>query len=92
MGIINETAFLKNGTHSVGVSLFWIVGDTVHGHSVKLRVWLEARDQVYLLAVPARETFQVGRHEVVVGEVYAALAEEDWQRLSAGSKGERWYA
>ena len=78
---------------AAGVSLAWVVGDTVHGHSGKLRSWLEARDQAYLLAVPAHETFQVGWHEVVVGEVHAALAEEDWQRLGAGpgSKGERRY-
>ena len=77
---------------AAGVSLAWVVGDTVHGHSGKLRAWLEARDQACLLAVPAHETFQVGWHEVV-GEVHAALAEEDWQRLGAGpgSKGERWY-
>ena len=69
---------------AAGVSLAWVVGDTVYGHSGKLRSWLEARDQAYLLAVPAHENFLVGRYEVVVGEVFAALAEEDWQRLSAG--------
>ena len=78
---------------AAGVSLAWVVGDTVYGHSGKLRSWLEARDQAYLLAVPAHENFLVGWYEVVVGEVFAVLAEEDWQRLSAGpgSKGERWY-
>ena len=78
---------------AAGVALAWVVGDTVHGHSGKLRSWLENRDQAYLLAVPAHETFLVGWHEYVVGEVYAALAEGDWQRLSTGpgSKGERWY-
>ena len=78
---------------AAGVSLAWVVGDTVYGHSGKLRSWLEARDQAYLLAVPAHENFLVGRYGIVVGEVYAALAEEDWQRLSAGpgSKGERGY-
>ena len=156
VGIIDETAFLKKGTHSAGVArqysgtagrvencqvgvflayagargytlldaelylpkgwtdkparlqavglapdtplatkpqLAWVVGDTVHGHSGKLRAWLEAQDQAYLLAVPAHENFLVGRYEVVVGEVLADLAEGDWQRLSAGpgSKGERWY-
>ncbi len=78
---------------AAGVSLAWVVGDTVHGHSGRLRSWLEDQGQAYLLAVPAHETFLVGRYEVVVGEVHAALAEGDWQRLSAGpgSKGERWY-
>ena len=78
---------------AAGVSLAWVVGDTVHGHSGQLRAWLEARDQAYLLAVPAHETFLVGWHEYVVGEVHAALVEADWQRLRAGpgSQGERWY-
>ena len=73
---------------AAGISLAWVVGDTVHGHSGKLRSWLEAQDQAYLLAV-----LLVGRYEYVVGEVYADLTEGDWQRLSAGpgSKGERWY-
>ena len=78
---------------AAGVALAWVVGDTVYGHSGKLRSWLEAQDQAYLLAVPAHERFLVGRYAYVVGEVYADLAEEDWQRLSAGpgSKGERGY-
>ena len=33
---------------AAGVALAWVVGDTVHGHSGKLRSWLEARDQAYL--------------------------------------------
>ena len=78
---------------AAGVSLAWVVGDTVYGHSGKPRSWLEVRDQAYLLAVPEHETFLVGWHEVVVGEAFVDLAEGDWQRLSAGpgSKGERWY-
>ena len=55
-----------------------VVADQDH-LSGKLRAWLEARDQAYLLAVPAHETFLVGRYEYGVGEVHAALAEEDWQ-------------
>ncbi|MCY4521938.1 MAG: transposase [Caldilineaceae bacterium] len=34
---------------ATGVSLAWVVGDTVHGHSGQLRAWLEDRDQAYLL-------------------------------------------
>lgn len=43
--------------------------------------------------MPAHERFLIGRYEYGVGEVYADLADEDWQRLSAGpgSKDERWY-
>ena len=67
---------------AAGVALAWVVGDTVYGHSGKLRSWLEARDQAYLLAVPAHETFLVGWHEYVV-EVYANLAEG----LAAAQRG-----
>ncbi len=49
------------------MSLAWVVGDTVRGHSGKLCSWLEDQDQAYLLAVPAHGA----------GEVYAALAERD---------------
>ena len=102
VGLASDTPFatkpqlaqrLLARAQAAGVSLAWVVGDTVYGHSGKLRAWLEARDQAYLLAVPAHENFLVGRYEIVVGEVHASLAEEDWQRLGAGpgSKGERWY-
>ncbi|MCY4521191.1 MAG: IS701 family transposase [Caldilineaceae bacterium] len=52
---------------AAGVALAWVVGDTVYGHSGKLRSWLEAQDQAYLLAVPAHERFLVGRYAYVVG-------------------------
>ncbi len=68
--------------------LAWVVDDTVHVHSGQLRAWLEEQDQAYLLAVPTHARFQVGRHEYGVGDVYAALAEGDWQRLSAGPGGQ----
>ncbi len=95
-GWTSEPTRLLARAQAAGVTLAWVVGDTVHGHSGKsgkLRSWLEEQDQAYLLAVPAHATFLVGRYEHVVGEVHAALAEGDWQRLSAGpgSKGERWY-
>ncbi len=69
------------------------VGDMVYGHSGQLRSWLEDRDWAYLLAVPAHATFRASRDVHVVRDVYAALAEGDWQWLSTGpgSKGERGY-
>ena len=83
---------------AAGVALAWVVSDTVYRHLGKLRSWLEARDQAYLLAVPVHETFLVGQYEYVVGKVYAALAEGDWQRLmrgraaraNAGTTGTAW--
>ena len=78
---------------AAGVALAWVVGDTVYGHSGKLRSWLEAQDQAYLLAVPAHERFLVGRYAYVVGEVYADLAEEDWQCLvlAEGANADKGY-
>ena len=83
---------------AAGVSLAWVVGDTVYGHSGKLRSWLEARDQAYLLAVPAHGNFLVGRYEIVVGAVFADLAEGTGSgsargpaaRASAGTTGSAW--
>ena len=142
VGIIDETAFLKKGTHSAGVARQYsgtagrvencqvgvflayagaqgytlldaelylpqkdwtdqpgrlqavgLAPDTPFATKPQLAQRLLARDQAYLLAVPAHERFLVGWYEYVVGEVYADLAEGDWQRLSAGpgSKGERGY-
>ncbi len=48
---------------ATGVSLAWVVGNTVHGHSGQLRAWLEDRDQAYLLfrrACAQPEKWRVG--------------------------------
>ena len=42
------------------------------------------RPPAYLLAVPAPETFQVGRDLYLVWDVYAVLVEVDRQQLSVG--------
>ena len=76
-----------------GLSLAWVTGDSVYGHSADLRRALEDRGQAYVLAVPGHEQVWWGWRQPAVSAIHAALAEGDWQRRSAGpgSKGERWY-
>lgn len=72
----------------------WVTGDTIYGSDRKLRRWLEERQQPFVLAVTCKEALWMpGFQQVRVDKITANLAEEDWQRLSAGrgAKGERLY-
>jgi SRSO17 transposase len=100
-GIPDAVAFATKGdlaqqmltrAFAAGVPAEWVVGDTVYGYE-ELRLWLEAQQKHYVLAVP--ETHQVWRqgHPQPVGLLAALLPEEAWVVLSAGegSKGPRLY-
>lgn len=70
----------------------WMTGDTVYGADSKLRRWLEARQQAFVLAVCSnqrlwRPDFQQQR----VDRIAEALPKRAWKRCSAGAgaKGER---
>ena len=71
----------------------WVTGDTVYGGDRHLRVWLEQRQQAYVLAIAKNDTFtsepRWGKAEAQI----AALPAETWRRLSAGegAKGPRLY-
>lgn len=74
----------------------WVVADTVYGGNLDLRLWLEAREYPYVLAVACNEpvAFQTlaGRQRAEAAEVCAQLVQEqEWQRLSMseGTKGPR---
>ena len=71
----------------------WVTGDSVYGHSSKLRGWLEARGRSYVLAVARNEHVRVGLRQAPVGDLWAALPEEDWETLACGlgAKGPRLY-
>jgi SRSO17 transposase len=73
-----------------GVKAAWVTGDTVYGGDYKLRSWLEARLQPYVLAVPKNQRIGLSRR---ADEVVASWPVEAWQRLSAGegSQGPRFY-
>ena len=68
----------------------WVVGDTVYGYD-ELRLWLEAQQKNYVLAVSETHQVWVQGRAQPVGLLAALLPEEAWVVLSAGegSKGPR---
>jgi SRSO17 transposase len=78
---------------AAGVPARWVTGDSVYGHDRRLRRWLEAQPQAYVLAVSGQEYVWLGWQQRRVSTILAALPEEGWTRLSAGegAKGPRWY-
>jgi SRSO17 transposase len=77
-----------------GVPCGWVTGDSIYGGDRKLRMWLEGREQPFVLAVPKNEPlWGEGHRQVRADKMVALLTEDDWQRLSAGdgSKGPRLY-
>ena len=82
---------------SAGAPFGWVAGDTVYGKDRRLRRWLEEQGRPYVLAVKSNEPqwadTEGGSAQVAARELAQRIAEEDWQRLSAGpgSKGPRLY-
>jgi SRSO17 transposase len=70
----------------------WVVGDTVYGYD-ELRLWLEAQQKNYVLAVSETHQVWVQGQSQPVGLLAALLPDEAWVVLSAGegSKGPRLY-
>ena len=68
------------------------MGDTVYGYD-ELRLWLEAQQRNYVLAVSETHQVWVQGRPQPVGLVAALLPDEAWVVLSAGegSKGPRLY-
>lgn len=80
-----------------GVPTAWVTGDSIYGGDRRLRVWLEQREQPFVLAVTSAEPLWAvldGRWGQPRADVSAAhIPADGWQRLSAGAgaKGPRWY-
>jgi SRSO17 transposase len=87
-----------------GVKASWVVADSVYGDSRRLGMFLEEREQPYVLALSGKAHVWSGfyQHRVSTlldalreGELQAGGTEEEegWKRLSAGegSKGPRLY-
>jgi SRSO17 transposase len=82
-----------------GVEASWVVADSVYGDSRRLGMFLEDREQPYVLAVSGKAYVWAGLRQHRVGEVLEALGrgellpEEGFRRISAGdgSKGPRLY-
>jgi SRSO17 transposase len=100
-GIPDEVAFATKGelaklmlarAFAAEVPAEWVVGDTVYGYD-ELRLWLEAQQKNYVLAVSETHQVWVQGQPQPVGLLAALLPEEAWVVLSAGegSKGPRLY-
>jgi len=78
---------------AAGVPASWVTGDSVYGDDRRLRVWLEAHERAYVLAVSGKDYVWMGVRQRQIKTILAALPEEGWARLSAGvgAKGPRWY-
>jgi SRSO17 transposase len=78
---------------AAGVPARWVTGDSVYGNDRRLRMWLEAQPQAYVLAVSGQESVWLGWQQRRVKTLLAALPDDGWTRLSAGdgTKGPRWY-
>jgi SRSO17 transposase len=77
---------------AAGVPARWVTGDRVYGADRRLRMWLEAQPQAYVLAVSGQAYVWVDEQQRQVKSILAALPEAGWTRLSAGdgAKGPRW--
>jgi SRSO17 transposase len=78
---------------AAGVPVTWVTGDSVYGADRRLRLWLEAQLQAYVLAVSGQEYVWLEGRQRQVKTVLAALPATGWTRLSAGAgaKGPRRY-
>jgi SRSO17 transposase len=76
-----------------GVMLAWVTGDSVYGDDRALRLWLEEREQAYVLAVSGKESVWLKDQQQQIKTILADLPPQGWERLSAGagSKGPRVY-
>jgi SRSO17 transposase len=82
-----------------GVKAEWVVADCVYGDSRRLGMFLEEREQPYVLALSGKAHVRAGFYQHRVGTVLESLRqgellpEEGFRRISAGegSKGPRLY-
>jgi SRSO17 transposase len=80
-----------------GVPAAWVTGDEVYGGDRRLRMWLEKRQQPFVLAVRSNEPLwsdgEGGVRQRTATALTAGIRPEAWQCLSAGegTKGPRLY-
>jgi len=85
-----------------GVEAAWVVADSVYGDTRRLGLFLEEREQPYVLALSGKAHVWAGFYQHRVSTLLESLrqgglpseeAEEGWRRISAGkgSKGPRLY-
>src|SRR5262245_56891746 len=71
---------------AAGLRAKWVTGDSVDGTNRRLRLWLEARPQAYVLAVSGKGYVWRGPQQRQVNTLLASLPAEGWRRLSAGDR------
>jgi DDE superfamily endonuclease len=94
---------LLERARTAGVPAAWVTADSIYGDDRRLRMWLEAHEQAYVLAVSGKEYVNVAAtwtqrrvstllHELL-HELPQTVPAAAWQRLSAGdgAKGPRLY-
>ncbi|MFC0696283.1 IS701 family transposase [Paraburkholderia humisilvae] len=77
-----------------GVPCGWVTGDEVYGGDRHLRLWLESREQPFVMAVAKNELlWWKGPDYVRADRIVESLPGQAWRRLSVGTgtKGERRY-
>lgn len=80
-----------------GVVVRWVIADEVYGGDRRLRMWLEEREQPFVLGVKSNEPLWYsgtdGVKQYRASEIAESLPASGWHRLSAGegSKGPRMY-
>ena len=77
-----------------GISCRFVAGDSVYGSDRRLRLFLEERNQPFVLAITSKEPLMVGFAQYAKpSELCGKIEEKEWQCLSVGegSKGHRLY-
>ena len=78
---------------SAGLTCAWVTADSIYGGARRLRLWLEAREQPFVLGVAKNEALWCGFQQLRAEALARGVAAEAWQRLSCGNgaKGPRLY-
>jgi SRSO17 transposase len=78
---------------AAGVPAAWVTGDEVYGNDGKLRFWLQAEQQPYVLAVSSAHAVWHHWTQVRVSALLPEIPADAWVQLvvGAGSKGPRVY-
>lgn len=71
----------------------WVTADEIYGSDHRLRLWLEAQQQAYVMAVSRQEPIWIGFTQDKVAALITTAPETAWAKLSCGegSKGPREY-
>jgi SRSO17 transposase len=79
-----------------GIRPAWVTGDEVYGRDYGLRLWLEQKEQPYVLAVQSNTYFHTRQFfgfQKTAKQFLELVLPQAWQRLSCGTgcKGQRTY-